>query len=385
MQFNQFDPAAFLRNYWQKQPLLIRNPWQQWINPLEPDELAGLALEDEVESRLIVQSSGGLSLEHGPFRADRFEKLGETPWTLLVQAVDHHDADVAALIEPFRFIPSWRIDDVMVSYASDGGGVGPHFDQYDVFLVQGAGRRRWQVGQPCDADTPLLPHADLRLLAQFEPSAEWVLEPGDMLYLPPGLAHNGVAIGDGCMTYSIGFRAPARSELIAQWCDHVLAAEAEDIRYRDPALPLQANPGEITRAALAELQHLALDALRDPDAFARWFGAYNTTPKYPELDWSLPEPLTLDEVTALAAAGTALRRNPASRFAFTATDRGEVLLFVDGHSFACSDAAAEFARALCAQDNPPLPAQMGRPGDCAQLLLALCNQGSVAFDDDDKD
>lgn len=383
MQFHQFDPATFLRDYWQKRPLLIRNPWQEWVNPLEPDDLAGLALEDGVESRLIVHGAAGLALEHGPFPAERFEKLGETPWTLLVQAVDHHDPDVAALIEPFRFIPNWRIDDVMVSYANDGGGVGPHFDQYDVFLVQGAGQRLWQVGPPCDADSPLLPHADLRLLAKFEPEAEWILEPGDMLYLPPGLAHNGVAIGDGCMTYSIGFRAPARSELIAQWCDHVLAAEGSDVRYGDPTLALQANPGEISRDALAELQRLALEGLNDPDAFARWFGEYNTTSKYPEIDWSPPQPLTLDEVTALAAGGAALCRNPASRFAFTTMSRGKVLLFVDGQSYACADAAAEFARALCARDNPSLPADMTRPGPCAELLLALCNQGSVAFVDAD--
>ncbi|WP_374282605.1 JmjC domain-containing protein [Novosphingobium sp.] len=383
MQFNQFDPAAFLRDYWQKQPLLIRNPWRQWTNPLEPDELAGLALEDGVESRLVVHGAAGLTLEHGPFGEDRFERLGETPWTLLVQAVDQHDPAVAALIEPFRFIPSWRIDDVMVSYASDGGGVGPHFDQYDVFLVQGAGRRRWQVGPLCDANTPLLPHPDLRLLAEFEPSGEWILEPGDILYLPPGLAHNGVAIGDGCMTYSVGFRAPARSELIAQWCDHVLAAEADDIHYRDPDLALQANPGEITPAALAELQRLTVERLLDPASFARWFGQYNTTPKYPEIDWSLPQPLTLAEVTAMAAAGVPLCRNPASRFAFTATAKGDVLLFVDGQCFDCAAAAADFARALCAQDSPPLPAEMSRPGACAELLLALCNQGSVAFDEED--
>jgi len=382
MQFAEFDAAAFLRDNWQKQPLLIRNPWRRWVDPLEPDELAGLALEEGVESRLVVRGADGWSLEHGPFPEDRFQALGAMPWTLLVQAVDQHHPDVAALMEAFRFIPSWRIDDVMVSYASDGGGVGPHFDQYDVFLVQGAGKRLWQLGAMCDAATPLLPHEDLRLLAQFEASEEWVLEAGDILYLPPGLAHNGVAIGDGCMTYSIGFRAPARSELIAQWCDHVISAETDDIRYRDPGLAVQANSGEITRVALAELQRLTLERLADPKGFARWFGQYNTTPKYPEIDWSLPQPLTLDEVTAMAAAGLPLCRNPASRFAFTGMEKGEVLLFVDGHCFECGGAAAQFAKDLCAQDNPCLPAEMEQPGDCAELLLALCNQGSVAFDDE---
>ena len=158
LRFASFDTDAFLRDYWQKKPLLIRNPWAAWHNPLEPDELAGLACESEVESRLITQQPGRWDLEHGPLPEDRFESLGALPWTLLVQAVDHHVPEVAALIAPFRFIPDWRIDDVMVSYAVDGGGVGAHFDQYDVFLVQGLGRRRWQVGGRCDEGTELLPH-----------------------------------------------------------------------------------------------------------------------------------------------------------------------------------------------------------------------------------
>ena len=207
MHFANFDIDSFLRDNWQKKPLLIRNPWADWKNPIEPDDLAGLACEPTVESRLIVQKRKDWSVEPGPIPETRFGKLGKAPWTLLVQAVDHHVPDVAALIAPFRFIPDWRIDDVMVSYASDGGGVGPHFDQYDVFLVQGLGTRRWQVGALCDDSTELLPHDDLRLLANFEATDEWLLEPGDMLYVPPRFAHNGVAVGDDCMTYSVGFRA----------------------------------------------------------------------------------------------------------------------------------------------------------------------------------
>jgi 50S ribosomal protein L16 3-hydroxylase len=153
----RFDPALFLRDHWQKKPLLIRNPWVNWANPLEPSELAGLACEEGVEARLIEHTPGRLTLEQGPLPEDRFAALGAHPWTLLVQAVDHQVPDVAALIAPFRFVPDWRIDDVMVSYAVDGGGVGPHFDQYDVFLIQGLGRRRWRVGPVCDDTTPLLP------------------------------------------------------------------------------------------------------------------------------------------------------------------------------------------------------------------------------------
>jgi 50S ribosomal protein L16 3-hydroxylase len=185
MALENFDIPAFLRDDWQRQPRLFRKAFPAFTNPLEPDELAGLACEEGVESRLIFQDGDKLRMENGPLAEARFATLGAQPWTLLVQAVDQHAPDVADLIEPFRFIPDWRIDDVMVSYASDGGGVGPHFDQYDVFLVQGLGRRRWRVGPRCDDTTPLRPHEDLRLLEGFEPTGDFVLEPGDMLYVPP--------------------------------------------------------------------------------------------------------------------------------------------------------------------------------------------------------
>ena len=282
MQLSHFDPALFLRDYWQKKPLLIRNPWGEWRNPLEPDELAGLACEEGVESRLITLGDDRLAMESGPLPETRFGQLGALPWTLLVQAVDHHVPQVAALIDPFRFVPNWRIDDVMVSYATDGGGVGAHFDQYDVFLVQGLGRRRWQVGALCDSTTPLLPHDDLRLLADFVPEQEWILEPGDILYVPPRIAHHGVAVGDDCMTYSIGFRAPSRAELVEHWSETLVDAMPDEDRYADPDLARQANPGEIAPAAIDRLHALVTEALADRAAFARWFGQYSSSPKYPD-------------------------------------------------------------------------------------------------------
>lgn len=278
MQFANFDIDGFLSDYWQKKPLLIKNPWQSWENPIEPDDLAGLACEDAVESRLIMQtgdaSSDAWRLEHGPFPESRFDSLGEKRWTLLVQAVDHYVPAVAALMDPFRFIPNWRMDDVMISLAADEGGVGPHYDQYDVFLIQGKGKRRWQLGAKCHATTPMMPHDDLRLLAQFQANEEWVLEAGDILYVPPGVAHNGVAMGEDCMTYSIGFRAPARSELIAHFCDDVLGRLHDDDRYQDYTLSVQHNPGEISSQALAQAHAMITQHMLDADAFARWFGGY---------------------------------------------------------------------------------------------------------------
>lgn len=274
MHLTDFDPARFLREYWQKKPLLIRNAWSDWQNPLEPDDLAALSCAQDVESRLIVHGSKRLKVEHGPIPERRFAKLGKRPWTLLVQAVDRVVPEVATLLDAFRFVPDWRIDDVMVSYASHGGGVGPHFDQYDVFLLQGLGRRRWQVGGMCDAGTALLPHEDLRLLKNFAPIEEWVLEPGDMLYLPPGIAHDGVAVGDDCMTYSIGFRAPSRSELIAHFTDHILSGLTEDDRYSDPELKVAVDPAEISVEALDRLHAMVLEKIGDRQAFEHWFTGY---------------------------------------------------------------------------------------------------------------
>lgn len=383
MQLDKFDIDGFLRDYWQKKPLLIRNPWRSWTNPLDPDELAGLACDEEIESRLIVQSRDTWNVEHGPFAESRFGELGEKKWTLLAQAVDHAVPGVAALIEPFRFIPNWRIDDVMVSYATDEGGVGPHFDQYDVFLIQGLGKRRWQVGGLCDQATGLLPHDELRLIADFQASDEWVLEPGDILYVPPRFAHNGVAVGDDCMTYSIGFRAPSRSELVAHWCDHLLAEMDDDDRYDDPDLRTQGNPGEISAVAVARLHAMVTEKMLDRDAFGRWFGQYSSTPKQPDADEQPDEQLQVVELSQLIADAVPVIRNPASRFSFIRHHADTVSLFVDGQHFECTSETAAFAEQLCAQDRMLILPKLIAAGPAMALIAALVGQGSIAFDQDD--
>ncbi|MBC2668418.1 JmjC domain-containing protein [Novosphingobium piscinae] len=373
-----FDPAGFLRQTWQREPLLLRQAWAEWHNPLEPDELAGLACEPGVESRLITGPT--LQVEHGPLSPDRFATLGPGPWTLLVQAVDQQVPAVAALIEPFRFLPNWRIDDVMVSYATRGGGVGPHFDQYDVFLVQGLGIRRWRVGPRCDAATALQPHDDLRLLAGFTAEHDWVLEPGDILYLPPGFAHDGVALSDDCMTYSIGFRAPSVAELTAAWCDEILSQLSEDERYGDAgAVTVQDNPGEIAPAAIARMQAMVLERLADPGGFARLFGAHVTQPRYPEVDWSPDRPLSSRRLRAACAQGLVLERNPASRLAFVANGDDACVLFVDGSAEDCTGERARCARQLCAGPRTPLDPAWSEA--TLEFVRALCNRGVLALID----
>jgi 50S ribosomal protein L16 3-hydroxylase len=384
MQLEDFDSDSFLRDYWQKKPLLIRNAWKPWRNPLDPDELAGLACEEAVESRLVVKKGDIWELEHGPFAEVRFSRLGKQGWTLLVQAVDQYVPEVAALLEPFRFVPNWRIDDVMVSYAADGGGVGPHFDQYDVFLVQGLGKRRWRIGGHCNRTSKLLDHDDLRLLAEFEAVEEWILEPGDILYVPPGIAHEGVAVGDGCMTYSIGFRAPSRADLILGWSEHLLAEMAEDDRYSDPDLRVQDNPGEIGAEALAKLHAMVGEKLLDRDSFARWFGLYSSAPKYPDLDWRPNHPIGIEALRERLVHDPGLRRNPASRFSFVRQAGGSLLLFADGECFECTGEMGDFAELLCASERVVIGPALALSEPASTLILRLLNQGSIAFDEEDE-
>ncbi|HEY5723068.1 MAG TPA: cupin domain-containing protein [Allosphingosinicella sp.] len=384
MQLADFDTGRFLRDYWQKKPLLIRSAWRSWNNPLEPDALAGLACEEEVESRLVTRTGDTWEVEHGPFAEDRFGRLGKQGWTLLVQAVDQYVPEVAALLDPFRFVPNWRIDDVMVSFAADGGGVGPHFDQYDVFLVQGLGRRRWRIGGHCDPESELLPNEDLRLLAGFEASEEWILEPGDILYVPPGIAHEGVAVGEDCMTYSIGFRAPSRGDLIAHWSEHLLGEMRNEDRYADPDLRAEQNPGEISDDAIDRLHAMVAETILDRDSFARWFGRYSSTPKYPDLDWRPETPITAGQMRERLACEPDLRRNPASRFSFIRQPAGSLILFADGECFECGPEAAALAERLCAQDRIAIDPGLAESGPAVALIVKLFNQGSIVLGRDDE-
>lgn len=219
--FGVMSVDHFLSEYWQKKPLFIKGALPDFKSPITPDELAGLAVEPDVESRVVLENGPEQwELRHGPFEDDTFHALPRERWTLLVQGVDTWVPEVAALVDHFRFIPNWRIDDVMISYAADKGGVGPHYDTYDVFLLQGLGRRRWEIGDMCDDATPRLEHPSLRILREFTARDGWDCEPGDLLYLPPRLAHLGVALGNDCMTYSVGFRAPGVADMIRRFRRH---------------------------------------------------------------------------------------------------------------------------------------------------------------------
>lgn len=371
------SPRAFLQRYWQRRPLLIRGALPDFRDPLDPDELAGLACEPEVESRLVMVRGGRYAWQviEGPQDPARLRRLPRSHWSLLVQECNQHVPALRDLLELFDFVPNWRVDDVMVSFAPRGGTVGPHLDSYDVFLLQGRGRRRWQ--QDSRAQPRFRAGLDLRILERFEPRQEWVLEPGDMLYLPPGVGHHGVSLEDA-FTYSIGFRAPSQIELLMGTLQQAADVLYPEQRYRDPGrAPAQAR-GEITQADLTRLGASVRQAL---DALARQpietiAGLLVTQPK----GAAPAAPRRALDARALRArlrAGAGLRRDEASRLAFTRGADGTLLLFVNGRAEALSAALIESVTWLCGPrhlSSEALRPHLARPGFLA-LLTRLFNEG----------
>ncbi|MDH1263586.1 cupin domain-containing protein [Pseudomonas sp. GD03944] len=371
----------FLRDYWQKKPLLVRQAIPDFESPISPDELAGLALEEEVESRLVIEHGATpWELRRGPFAEDAFADLPERDWTLLVQAVDQFVPDVAELLEQFKFLPKWRIDDVMISFAAPGGGVGPHYDNYDVFLLQAHGKRRWQVGQVCNSDSPLLAHADLKILADFEQTDEWVLEPGDMLYLPPLLAHCGTA-EDDCMTYSVGFRAPSAAEVLTHFTDFLGQFLPEEERYSDADAQPASDPTQIQRDALDRLKALLNEHMGDERLLMTWFGQFMTEPKYPELIAGID----IDEATFLETLedGAVMVRNPSARMAWSEVGE-DLVLFASGQSRLLSESLRELLKLVCSADALHVE-NLGpwlADDEARNLLWELVKQGSLEFADE---
>lgn len=269
-------PKVFLRDYWHKQPLLIRNALPGFKGLLSRDELISLACCEDAQSRLVVQKNGQWRLKHGPLNDQDFTRLPKKQWTLLVQDVNHFLPSARELLSRFRFIPHARLDDLMVSYAPKGGGIGPHFDSYDVFLLQGQGSRRWQVS--AQLDDAFVENAPLRILKNFYLEQEWVLETGDMLYLPPKYAHNGIA-EDDCMTYSIGFRAPSYEELLTQFLVFLQDRISAEGRYSDPDLQLQSHPSILSAAMLSQVQMILRKIKWNRNDIEDFLGIYLSEPK----------------------------------------------------------------------------------------------------------
>lgn len=274
------SPQQFMRRYWQKKPCLIRQAIPGVQPPMPRADLFDLAGRDDVESRLVVQTEKGWKLKYGPFTRRQIPSTKKPHWSVLVQGLDLHVAAAHELLSQFRFVPEARLDDLMISYATDGGGVGPHTDSYDVFLIQVSGRRRWRIGPVKDAEW--VPNMPVKLLANFEPTEDWVLEPGDMLYLPPRWGHDGVAVGDDCMTCSVGFRTPTPTEtgrdVLQRIIDSVEIPDQEP-HYRDPAQSATSAPGMIPEALQIFASKAVARVLAEPHAIERALGESLTEPK----------------------------------------------------------------------------------------------------------
>lgn len=375
---------TFLRDYWQKKPLLVRNAFPGFEATISGEELAGMALEEQIESRLIEERGidGPWQLRNGPFTEEDFFSLPKTHWTLLVQAVDQWIPEVASLKDYFRFIPDWRLDDVMISYAADQGSVGPHYDFYDVFLLQAEGNRRWHLGPKADASSPRVEGTPLNILREFKSEASWLLEPGDMLYLPPQYSHWGIAEG-GCTTISIGFRAPAARTMLEDLAAELGAGLPDHYRYTDADLKLPANPSEIDRETVARVQRQLAEWLQQPQNIAQWFGAIMTEAKYP--DTVALDAGSADDWREHLAEGGSLILNPGSRCAFC---RDPATLFVDGESLSTPLLFAEGfceSREVTQSDVDAYPELAAKDA----LLDQLVSQGSLIYpellEEDDMD
>lgn len=356
------SPEAFLADYWQKKPLVIRGALPGFTSPLAPGELAGLALEEHVESRLILKEGGAYpwELRHGPFSEEEFRSLPEESWTLLVQAVDQLVPSVGRLLEHFRFLPRWRLDDVMVSYAPPGGGVGAHLDHYDVFLVQGKGRRRWRFSHASVEDETIVPDLDVRILQDFEPDEEVVLEAGDLLYLPPRVAHHGISESDDCMTYSVGLRAPSHAEILQGYARACAEGLSEKDRFADPhrTAPPE-HVGEISAEAREQVRRVVREAAADDATIDRWLGRHVTRP--PAGEPLVPPPggaLAADALVEAIRSGQGLRPAPGARLAFFEHEDGGTTLFAGGEAYDLPPERA-FAAPLLA-DRRRLPAEVLR-------------------------
>lgn len=268
--------TTFLKEYWQKKPVFIKGGFSDFADPITPDELAGLAAESEISSRIVSIQNSHTDVRFGPF--EDYEGLGENNWTLLVQATDFWNSNCAELVKPFRFIPNWRIDDLMVSFSLPNGGVGPHLDQYDVFIIQGMGKRHWRVGDIRDDYEVDHSHEALARIKRFDAIIDVVTEPGDILYIPPNFPHEGYAI-EPSLNYSIGFRAPNQEDLFSSFADKLIDDCADSERFTDAGRQQQANNGELLKRDAETIQALMLKKLQDPVFFNQWLGCYLTESK----------------------------------------------------------------------------------------------------------
>jgi 50S ribosomal protein L16 3-hydroxylase len=370
-----FDTKSFLNNDWQQTPLLVR----QALNVediIDKEDLINLALEEDAESRIIIANpdTDEWQVRHGPFEPESFSDLPDTHWTLLVQAVDHWVPSVREILQSFNFLPRWRVDDIMISYSPRFGGVGPHYDLYDVFLIQIKGDRIWKTGQLCNEETDIVDQLPVKILSDFQEQDRWEMKPGDMLYLPPGVAHWGETISDS-ITLSVGFRAPSDSEFITDFGYFLSEQISEFERYNDQNIKERTNcPYAIKQEDIDRLKKTLLKYQSSDALLASWLGQYMTEPKYDDTAIE-NESLELDKFIRYWKTND-LYKNPSSRMAYSDTS-----LFADGQTWT-TVLSPETLNMICQTDifHYPDNPDFNDP-QVQSVLWQLFNAGVVFFDD----
>lgn len=364
--------ARFMRRYWQREPLLVRNAIPGFRDPLAPREVLALATREDAVARLVERHGRRWTLEHGPFAARRLARMPARDWTVLVQNANHYSAAAGALLARFDFVPHARIDDVMVSYAAPGGGVGPHVDSYDVFLIQGHGTRRWRISR--QEDLAFVPGMDLKILARFRPEQEWVLEPGDLLYLPPNVAHDGVALTE-CLTWSVGFRAPSDAELARGFLDFLHDRVALPGQYADPGARPVRHPGRIPPAMLAHALGVARGLGGHAAAMREHLGEALSEPKA-HVFFEPAERPPAPAAFARRAGREGVALDPRSRLLFSGT-----MFFLNGERVDVPAPARRWVRRLA--DRRRLAPGAGAPREFWELARAWHARGFLSLGSDE--
>lgn len=363
----------FLNDYWQKRPLRIIQAWPNVRTPLSVEELAGLSCEEGVESRLVTFNNNQWSVRNGPHSEASFTSLSDSNWTLLVPDCEKYLPELQQFIDPFRFIPNWRIDDLMISYATDGGGVGPHLDEYDVFLLQLEGTRHWQIN-PQLADASLRDDCELAILENFSATESWTLEAGDMLYLPPGVAHDGVAMGN-CFTASIGFRAPLANNLAMDFASHL--AQQAPLRYTDQNLSPTKQAAELRDTDLIALADSIQQVFTNQSELPQWAGEFLTTSSSSSSEHA--NTISKDAFKLALAEKTALTKSPWSKLLYY---RGatELTLFADAVSFPIGIDYLSVIQTICNTKKISFEQSHLNDKEVLNLLYDLYLQGTLLLD-----
>ena len=386
----------FLEKFWQKRPLLMKGALKPFPDLISPDEVAGLSCDPRVESRLIMEKGGKTpwELRRGPFKPSLFSKLPKTHWTILVNGVDRFVPAINAFVDNFSFIPFWRIDDVMISVAYDQGNVGAHVDNYDVFLVQAHGTREWMIEDRAVLEDDFVPGLPIRLLRKFKPTHRWLLEPGDILYLPPRFPHHGIARGDRCMTISVGFRAPSIHDLVNGVVTEALSTGDESKRYCDPELSPQA-PGEITPETIKKIKGIIAEQVANDSLIESWLSRY-VTESYCDVELNAKRKAPkLSVIRKAISDGAEIARAEGARCAFVRTSNkseataknkkakaSEIRFYANGERFDLGGKAALLAAEIA--NRVVVPNDIAKPlvkdAKAAALLAELIGRGIVVLE-----